>query len=297
MPSTERTLRLADSEALFAWADEQRRRWQQRSRQLGAHAADQLHPCTTLHYTPPRTNGTPLLLLGGMGPLAGLVGFERAHARAPQREIVFHQACALPCRTQAIENEARGDGDAAMAVVAGLTSAFDDLLATLGQRDAELVVLCNTVHHFLPRLLDRLPPRVRFHPLPCAAMAAARRLAPRSLLLLATKGTRQSGFYARGAEAAGLRWHEPDKEEQYLLQRAIFKGVKGGDEERLLADGDALLQRLARREEPADALLAGCTEIPLLLSALRKRGSAETRAYLDRVAVIDPVSETLDTLT
>jgi aspartate racemase len=296
MPFTEQIHRCTTSQSAHAWLADQRRRWRERSRLDGARAADQRHPSVTLHYLPPQSRGTPLLLLGGMGPLAGLDGFAQAQARNPQREIMLHQACRLPCRTLAIKAEARGDASVATALVDGLGAAIDQLLPRLRER-AEMVMLCNTAHHYLPHLTGRLPGGVRLHSLPKAAITAAGHLAPRRLMLLATEGGRLSGIYARVAARAGLRLLELDVEEHRLLQKAIVRGVKGGNEAILLAAGGALLQRLSRRPEPPDALLAGCTEIPIILAALRERGSDLCRNYLARTAVIDPVVETLDALS
>lgn len=294
-PLAESPFLCTTSEAAKAWVEDQRLRWQQRSRRYGTRAADQLHPSATLHYAPSASDGRPLLLLGGMGPMAGLAGFEQAHAHNPKREIILHQACRLPCRTQAIEAETRGDTRIASMLLDGLADVLGRLLP-LGRHDAEMVMLCNTVHHFIDRLDGRLLEGIRLRLLPDAAIAAAVRLAPRRLILLTTEGSRLSGHYARAAKAAGLSWCEPDDTENALLQRAIFGGVKRGDEKQLLAAGDALFQLLAMRPEPPDALLAGCTEIPFMLDVLRRRGSAVTRAYLDRVATIDPVAEALKSM-
>jgi aspartate racemase len=296
MPFTESIHRCSTSETAHAWLDDQRRCWRERSRRHGMRAADQRHPCVTLHYRPPRSRGTPLLLLGGMGPLAGLDGFALAQSRNPQREIVLYQACRLPCRTQAIKAEARGDNSIAAALVDGLGTAIARLLSP-GHDSAEMMMLCNTAHHYLPHLVGRLQDGVRFHSLPNAAIVAARRLAPRRLMLLGSEGGRLSGLYARAAAEAGLHWQEPDAEEHRLLQKAIVRGVKGGNEEILLEAGEALLQRLSRRPASPDALLAGCTEIPIILTALRERGSDVTQAYLARTSIIDPVAETLDALS
>jgi aspartate racemase len=285
-----------DPNTVRAWVNEQRLGWRDRSLSLGMRAADQLHPSVTLHYVPPQVRGNPLLLLGGMGPMAGLDGFDLALSLDPWREIVLHQACNIPCRTYAIQIEARGDGRAAETVVTLLHAEIDYLVSQVKARAANLIVLCNTVHHFLPRLLQHLPPEISFHPLPSAAMTAASRLAPRRLMLLTTEGTRFSGFYSRAAEKAKLNWCEPNEEERYLLQHAIFKGIKGYGSDSLLMNGDNLIECLAHRNEPVDALLAGCTEIPLLFAALREQGNAYTRAYLNQITVIDPVFETLNAL-
>jgi aspartate racemase len=296
MPSTEQVHRCVTPDAARDWVDEQLRLWRERSRRDGTQAADQRHPCVTLHYQPLQVGGAPLLLLGGMGPLAGLDGFSRALEHHSQREIVLYQACHLPCRTEAIKSEARGEDSIATVLMEGLEGAINHLLSW-ANGSAEMVILCNTVHHYLPRLPDRIPDDIRLHHLPLTAIAAAARLAPQRLMLLATEGGRLSGLYSRAATDAGLNWQEPNDKEHRLLQQTINRGVKGGDTETLLAVGGELMQQLISRPNPPDALLAGCTEIPIILDTLRTRGDEEVRIFLERTEVIDPVRNIMDAIS
>ena len=83
--------------------------------------------------------------------------------------------------------------------------------------------------------------------------------------LLATELTVQSGLYHRALAEVGLEVLVPEPEYQALVTRAIFgaDGIKAGVYEparqRLLAAGRHLVERGAR------VLIAGCTELPLVL--------------------------------
>lgn len=274
-----------------AWIDVERHLWQERSRCLGTRATDQAHPSVIFNYRPSTPSGPSVLLLGGMGPLAGLLGLEAALRRHPTRAITLYQACHLPCRSRAIAAQTQGDKRGAKAVTAALRKALETLTA-MGGRDADLVVLCNTAHHFLPRMTAWLPQGIRLRGLPQAALEKAGGLNPKRLMLLSTEAARLGGLYPRAAESGG-RWCQPEWEAQALLEGAIFQGVKGGNRHRLLADGEAFVRWLLDHPDPPDAWLAGCTEIPLIVEALLRDGSEVVRRYLQGIAVIDPVNEAL----
>jgi aspartate racemase len=91
---------------------------------------------------------------------------------------------------------------------------------------------------------------------------------PRTIGLIATTGTVRSGIVARPFEAAGLEVIVPSARDQKRVMTAVYgkKGIKAG-----ITEGpprEALLDiagDLVRRG--AGAILAGCTEIPLVLQA------------------------------
>ena len=95
--------------------------------------------------------------------------------------------------------------------------------------------------------------------------AAAQELAPSAerIGLLATDGCLQSGIYQAGLDAAGLTAELPREEELRELM-ALIKAIKGGkqtdDTARSMA---ALAEALVSRG--AGAIIAGCTEIPMVL--------------------------------
>lgn len=104
---------------------------------------------------------------------------------------------------------------------------------------------------------------------PGASQAAVSRVGPpaapagvRRVGLLATTATVRTRLYHRALEARGIEVLEPDAGGQEAVMEAIYR-VKRGD----LAGARAPLVAEARRleEAGADAIVAGCTEIPLVL--------------------------------
>ncbi|HEY8415928.1 MAG TPA: amino acid racemase, partial [Thermaerobacter sp.] len=89
--------------------------------------------------------------------------------------------------------------------------------------------------------------------------------APARVGLLATELTVESGLYHRALAEVGIEVIVPEPDVQDLVTRSIFgpEGIKAGcyapSRSRLLAAGHHLVER------GAQALIAGCTELPIVL--------------------------------
>ena len=203
-------------------------------------------------------------VLGGMGPEAGAYLFERiVRSVAAGRDqdhppVVVCSLPQVPDRTEAI---LRGGPSPVPLLLRGLE--------TLRRAGADFaVVACVTAHHFLPRLAARSPlPLVDLLGETVAEVARSRPV-PRTIGLLATTGTVRSGLVADAFAPAGIRVIVPAARDQRRLMTAIYgrKGVKAGHtsgaaRETVLSVARGLVRR------GAGAVLAGCTEVPLVLGA------------------------------
>ena len=145
-------------------------------------------------------------------------------------------------------------------------------LGALGART--LAIACNTAHAWHASLQRCMPDLEVIHGVQEVAIELARRGA-RDVGLLATEGTYHAGVYQQALEQAGLVCHTPTAPERKLLMEGIYQGVKAGDlafaRERFQAVALALAERHA-----TDAIIMGCTEIPLALKA----GHAQAGPYL-----------------
>src|SRR6185436_12140845 len=109
----------------------------------GEEVCDQDFPVELFALRPARTTLPPLVLLGGMGPLAGAEGFVRACAMfGDRREIVLLQACSVPDRTQAVL------ADEHAPVVHALETALREAVRHVSstRRPIDVIVLCNAAH-------------------------------------------------------------------------------------------------------------------------------------------------------
>jgi aspartate racemase len=270
---------------LSAMASERRRR--------GEEVRDQDFPVELFALRPAHPAHAPLVLLGGMGPLAGAAGFARACALfGESREIVLLQACSVPDRTQAGLADARsqtGVSPAHVAVGCALDAALYEAIQHVTPRRGaiDVIVLCNAAHAFFPD--DFVRGGVRLISLvECVADALAQRPS-RPALILSSLGTRVSRIFPRRLEAAGIAYVEPSDRIQDALMRAIYEGLKALDWETASAEGEAVFAELLGAGTDIGCIVAACTEIPQIVELVKRTGSEDLRDRLSRIDVIDPV--------
>ncbi len=201
-------------------------------------------------------------ILGGMGPEATARFFElvvrntRARRDQDHVPIIVCDLPQVPDRTPAI---LRGGPSPVPALVRGL-----QVLSRAGARFA--VMPCVSAHYFYPALAGRSPLPI-VHLIEETA-AAVRKIRPRvaRVGLLATTGTVRSRIVHDVLEAAGIEVLTPAVRGQERLMEAIYgpKGIKAG-----VTSGPprkavlGLARGLVRAG--AQAVVAGCTEVPLVL--------------------------------
>ncbi|HJP73269.1 MAG TPA: amino acid racemase [Pseudonocardiaceae bacterium] len=198
-------------------------------------------------------------ILGGMGPSATADFMAKLVARTPVSSESDHLPVALwsnpeiPDRTRALI----GRGPSPVPAMADGVRRLLDLGATT------IAIPCNTAHAFI----DDLRARTHAHFLNMieAAVAAARSEHPdmRAVGILSTAGTRRTGLYTAACRRAGLIPIElPEIDQARLVNPSISEVKTGADRRAALArihDATAVLAQLG-----ASAVIAGCTEIPLI---------------------------------
>ncbi|MFG2025723.1 aspartate/glutamate racemase family protein [Streptomyces sp. NPDC048825] len=201
-------------------------------------------------------------ILGGMGPAATADFYAKLVATTPGfsdqdhlRTVIWSDPT-IPDRTEAL----LGDGP-------DPTPWLLDGSRVLREAGATVIAIpCNTAHAFVPRIADHVG-------LPIVHMIGevARHLTTVSppihtAGLLASSGTVRAGLYQEWLDRFGIRLVLPDAATQDREVMTAIHAVKSG-----ARDGatTALLTRAAQRltEQGAQAVIAGCTEIPLGLSA------------------------------
>jgi aspartate racemase len=225
-----------------------------------------------LHGTPerPRRIG----VMGGMGPAAAMqfsdymVRFNpTAQKDQDHVPLLLDQATDIPDRTGAI---LRGGRDPAPEMAASLHR-----LARAGAD--EVVMTCNTAHHFFPQIEDvirREKLDVNMIHIVEATMKLLDQQAPnaKNIGLLATSGTVETGIYQN--RAADRTWMLPDAHTQarHVMAGIYEDGVKAGK----IDQGRDHLRQAAQAlaDQGADAILLACTEIPLVL----KTGDIKNKA-------------------
>ncbi len=197
-------------------------------------------------------------VLGGMGPEATVDFMAKVIALTPGDKdqdhihmLVDHNPT-VPNRQDAIIGDGEDPGPALAAMARRLEAAGADFL----------VIPCNTAYVFKQAVIDAVEiPLVSIIdvtidaiPDECDAVG-----------LLATEGCLQAGVYQRGLEAAQVGALQPTADEMRRLMPAVT-AVKAGRADAATSDTlRALAEALVGRG--AGAIIAGCTEIPLVLTA------------------------------
>jgi len=201
-------------------------------------------------------------ILGGMGPEATLELFAKIIANTPADKdqehlrVVIDSNPKVPDRTAAILH---GGPSPVPAMKAGL--------AALKRAGADFVVIpCVSAHYFFDELQreTRLPILSMFDVAAEHIRQHHRHI--RTVGMLATTGTLQGGRFREKLQQAGIETVAPPGPDQERIMAAIYeiKGVPGGrDRDAIGAEVRDIAGRLIQRG--AQGVVAGCTEIPLVL--------------------------------
>ncbi|MFN3512761.1 MAG: aspartate/glutamate racemase family protein [Phenylobacterium sp.] len=167
-------------------------------------------------------------------------------------EITMH----TPSLAEYVARLEAGDLDG----VGELMLASAEKLATAGA--AFLICPDNTIHQALPRIESRSP-RPWLHIAEVVAAEAARR-GFRRLALTGTRWLVESEVYPEKLAAHGLAWLRPEPDERAEIGRIIMEElVLGVFRPASIAYFVELVRRMGERG--CDAVVLGCTEIPLIL--------------------------------
>jgi aspartate racemase len=201
-------------------------------------------------------------VLGGMGPEATAAFFDLIvrHTRARRDQdhipVIVCSLPQIPDRTRAILH---GGPSPLPLLQRGL--------AMLHQAGADFAVMpCLSAHHFHSALEARSPIPLVHLPEETVAEVKKRRPRLKKVGLLATTGTIRSRVFHDVFEASGIEVLCPDGRAQRRLMSAIYgrSGIKAGappgrPREILRNVATGLIRR------GAQAVIAGCTEVPLVL--------------------------------
>jgi aspartate racemase len=203
-------------------------------------------------------------ILGGMGPEATLDLFAKIIANTPAERdqdhlrVVIDSNPKVPDRTAAILSGGESPVPAMKAGIAALKRAGADFV----------VIPCVSAHFFLDELqyeaglpilsmFDVTAEHIRLH-----------HPHIRTVGMLATTGTLKGGRFRAKLEQSGTATLAPEEEDQKRVMAAIYeiKGAPGGrGRDAIGAEIRTIAGRLVQRG--AQGVVAGCTEIPLVLKS------------------------------
>jgi aspartate racemase len=135
----------------------------------------------------------------------------------------------------------------------------------LERAGADFVAIpCNSAHYFMPAMRDAVQIPVLSIVEETAKTIQKRKLS--TVLLFATTFTARRGIYDTCFSRRGLKLVKPNESDQRTIEHIIVR-VEGG--KRLIHDWKTILS-IARKHQKTDGVegvIAGCTEIPLLLKS------------------------------
>ncbi|MFQ5742255.1 MAG: aspartate/glutamate racemase family protein [Acidobacteriota bacterium] len=194
-------------------------------------------------------------VLGGMGPAAAADFYQRlVMTHGAQRDqdhppCILFSATQIPDRTAHLLGEGPDPSSALAAAARVLESAGADLIA----------IPCNSAHAYLQVI--RAAVAIPVLDMIAIAVAAVEKQRPGAGLvgLLAASGTVRLGLYDEPLRRAGYAVLKPEPKIQKQVMEAI-RAVKGGGQG---TDGRLVNAAVHLVELGAEALLLGCTEVPL----------------------------------
>ena len=202
-------------------------------------------------------------VLGGMGPdatvdfMAKVISLTPADSDQGHARMLVNHNPKVPDRQIDTEEQRLAVREALAEMAQGLEAAGADFL----------VMPCNTAHGFHDLALEQTS--IPFINIIDETVTAIRDLEPDavSVGVLATDACLKADIYQSAIHDAGLSVLLPSAGEQELIMKLVFR-IKSGDQGSEVAhDMSNIANSLIQRG--ADILIAGCTEIPLVVSAER----------------------------
>ncbi len=200
-------------------------------------------------------------VLGGMGPAATLDFFARVLAESKAGRDQEHIRLIIDC------NPAVPDRNAAVAGTGPSPApVLQEMARGLARAGAEILVMpCNAAHAFVDdvRAATDLPVISIID----VTVESLRRSLPQLSRagILASTGCLDAGLYQTALAATGVQAIVPTGETRERFMRVLYR-IKGGDtgdsvKREMIGVADELI------EQGAQGIIAGCTEVPLVLAA------------------------------
>ena len=205
-------------------------------------------------------------ILGGMGPEAPLDCFGKSIKNTPAQQdaghlrVVMDSNPRIPDRIAAILGDGESPVPALIEGCRGLEKAGADFI----------IIPCVTVHYFLPQIQAGSPLPILSIIDAVAEAIQADFPETNTVGLLATVATVESGLFQKRLTGDKIHTLAPETAQQAKIVAAI-KDIKDTRPSRtqseITSDLIAAARSLIDREpHGADAIIAGCTEIPLALA-------------------------------
>lgn len=215
-------------------------------------------------------------IIGGMGPLATVDLMNKIISYTPAKKdqdhihIIADNYSQIPDRTTAILGKGTDPTPFIVQSAQRLENAGADFL----------VMACNTAHFYFKSIKESVSIPILHMPFQTARFLHVNNM--RRVGLLATDGTINTKLYQQSCQSYDINAIEPDKQMQKEVMEGIY-AIKGSD----LEKGRFYLSRVADKllKRGAEAIIAGCTEIPLVLKSSQNISIIDPTEILAKSAI------------
>ncbi|MEA2021957.1 MAG: amino acid racemase [Candidatus Caldatribacteriota bacterium] len=225
-------------------------------------------------------SGKIIGILGGMGPETTVDLFYRIIKFTPAKKdqehlrIIIDNNPKIPDRTAAI----LGVGEDPVAVL-------QETAKNLEKAGADFIIIpCNTAHYFLPQIQKSVNiPLLNMIEETAKEISRKRNPQIKKVGLLASIGIYETKIYTKHFEKYDIKVISPEKKDKEEVKRIIY-AVKAGD---LSGNIKNDILNITRKliDRGAEAIITGCTEIPLIL---REGDIISQKKRNDLIIIIDP---------
>lgn len=231
--------------------------------------------------------GGKLGIVGGVGPAATIDFMEkiirrtRVHRDQEHIRMIVEHNPQIPDRTDHLVNNGPDPTIPLYSACKKLEQAGVNVIA----------IPCNTAHAFFDRIQHHLSVPILNMLELTARHIAGKYPDKKTIGLLATTGTLQSGIYRRALENAGLQCLVPDNMLQEMVMAVIYgaEGVKGRFSRDLCRQQlNTVIAHL--QDKGCVAVILGCTELPLVIPGTDGLTQGEPA-----LPIIDPTAILADT--
>lgn len=204
-------------------------------------------------------------IIGGMGPLATIDLYEKitfntkAEKDQDHIHIIIDSYPQIEDRTAYILHGGKNPKDKLIESAKRLENAGADAL----------IMPCNTAH-FFAKDIEKEVSIPLIHIVKSTAEAIKNKYPKANKIgLIATTGTLKSGVYANILKDYGYHIIKLDERLENDIMDCIYKGVKAGKTEEYVALFQKCVDKIT--DMGADVLIAGCTEIPILVPHIKSK--------------------------
>lgn len=204
-------------------------------------------------------------IIGGMGPLATIDLYEKitfntkAEKDQDHIHIIIDSYPQIEDRTAYILHGGKNPKDKLIESAKRLENAGADAL----------IMPCNTAH-FFAKDIEKEVSIPLIHIVKSTAEAIKNKYPKANKIgLIATTGTLKSGVYANILKDYGYHIIELDERLENDIMDCIYKGVKAGKTEEYVPLFQKCVDKVT--DMGADVLIAGCTEIPILVPHIKSK--------------------------